>query len=78
MASFLARVYAVIAGEACPTPATPFTDVPTSSFAFADIRCIYDLEITTGTSLTTYSPKDLVTREQMASFLARLIQLLSL
>ena len=56
----------------CPTDPTPFADVAATSFAFDDVACIYGLEITTGTSGTTYSPADDVTREQMASFLARL------
>lgn len=70
MASFLARLWRS-AGGGCPTAATPFTDISPTSFAAADIRCIYGLGFTTGTTPTTYSPKDTVTREQMASFLAR-------
>jgi hypothetical protein len=60
----------------CPTASTPFGDVAPGSFAYADIACIYGLELTTGTSDITYSPHDLVTREQMASFLARLARLM--
>ncbi len=71
MASFLARTWRSLAGT-CPTTPAPFTDVPASSFARTDIDCIYALGITTGTSATTYSPADPVTREQMAAFLARL------
>ena len=56
----------------CPTTPTGFTDVPTSSFAFADIACIKGLGITTGTTPTTYDPAGNVTREQMAAFLARI------
>ncbi len=56
----------------CPTEATPFTDVSSTSFAAADIACIFGLKITTGTSATTYSPADNITREQAAAFLARL------
>ena len=55
----------------CPTIAMPFTDVSASSYAFDDIACLYELGVTTGTSATTYGPGDLVTREQVASFLAR-------
>ncbi len=51
---------------------SPFADVPTTSFAYDDITCIYRLEITNGTSAAAYSPADIVTREQMAAFLARL------
>ncbi|MFQ5558466.1 MAG: choice-of-anchor D domain-containing protein, partial [Acidimicrobiales bacterium] len=71
MASFMARVYAVLAGTACPTPPVPFTDV-SGSFHLNDIKCIFGLGVTTGTSATTYSPGDFVSREQMGSFLARL------
>ncbi len=50
----------------------PSTDVPSTSFAVADIACSYGLDITTGTSPTTYTPTGNVTRKQMAAFLARL------
>jgi hypothetical protein len=52
----------------------PFTDVPETSFAYDDILQIFEQSITTGTSETTYSPGDNVTRGQMAAFLARLYQ----
>ena len=71
MAAFLARLWRAL-GNTCPAGPTPFTDVPSTSFAVADIACIFHLAITTGTSSTTYSPFDFVTREQMAAFLARL------
>ncbi len=48
--------------------------VDASDFAKDDIARLYGLEITTGTSATTYAPKDFVTREQMAAFLARLLR----
>ncbi len=50
----------------------PFTDIPTGSFARADIELIYDLGITKGIAPDSYGPSDRVTREQMAAFLARL------
>ena len=71
MAAFLARIWRKL-GNPCATTPTGFTDVPTSSFAFADIACIKALGITTGTTPTTYSPADNVTREQLAAFLGRL------
>ena len=71
MAAFLARLWREV-GRVCPDPLVPFTDVGSASFAFADIGCIYGLGVTTGTSATTYSPADFVTREQMAAFLARI------
>ena len=59
------------AGGTCPGGPHGFVDVDASSFAAADIACIGALGITTGTSPTTFSPDDLVTREQVAAFLAR-------
>ena len=50
----------------------PFTDVGADDWARADIACLHELAITGGTSPTTYSPDNLVDRDQMASFLARL------
>ncbi|MEZ5166329.1 MAG: S-layer homology domain-containing protein [Acidimicrobiales bacterium] len=72
MAAFLGRLHATLTDRDCPTPTTPFTDVPPTSFAHRAIACIYGLGITTGTSATTYSPHAPVTREQMAAFLIRL------
>jgi S-layer family protein len=53
---------------------TPFTDIGTSPFK-ADIEWLYGQGITTGCTATLYCPKDPVTREQMASFLARMFSL---
>ena len=78
MASFLARLYEQISGTPAPVTETPFTDVDETSFASADIGRIFGLGITTGTSSTTYSPKDPVTREQMATFLANLYRTLTI
>ena len=72
MASFLARLYKALTGSDAPVADTPFTDVETTSSAYNDIGRIYGLDITTGTSPTTYSPAANVNRAQMASFLARL------
>jgi hypothetical protein len=58
--------------SACPTgaiPAATFTDVTTPS---PNIDCIKYYGITNGTTATTYSPLDPVTRWQMALFLTRL------
>jgi hypothetical protein len=71
MAAFLARMWRA-KGYSCGG-STPFTDIA-GSFAVDDIGCIYDLEITTGTTASTYSPGDTVTREQMGSFMARLAE----
>ena len=58
----------------CSTEPTPFTDVSATSFAYGDIGCLYWMGVTTGTSATTFSPLDLITREQMAAFLARVFR----
>jgi len=71
MAAFLSRLWQRALGKTCATSGDPFTDVPPTSFARADVSCIWSLGITGGTSPTTYSPADPVTREQMAAFLAR-------
>ena len=73
MAAFLARTVRLF-GATCTGRAGPFVDIA-GSFAEADIACIHGLGITTGTSATTYSPKDPVTREQMAAFVARVWRL---
>jgi len=59
----------------CPNGSTSFEDLY-GSFADADVACIYNLGITTGTSHTTYNPNEYVTREEMAAFLARTWQAL--
>lgn len=73
MAAFLARLFRQVTGAPCTaTDASPFVDVPASSFAVLDVECLRVLGVTNGTSATTYSPDDVVTREQMAAFLARM------
>ncbi len=60
------------AGEA-PAVETPFTDLGNASAAHRDnIRRIYGLGITVGTSETTFSPRMPASLQQAASFLARL------
>jgi hypothetical protein len=48
----------------------PFTDVAGNPF-FCQIATAYFTGLTSGTSATTYSPGDFVTREQMAAFTSR-------
>lgn len=57
--------------------ANPFTDLdPAQANGHnPNIDTIYNLGITTGCTPTEYCPKDAVTREQMASFLARTVGL---
>ena len=51
-----------------------FLDVPETSYAATHIDCIYELEVTKGTTETTYSPRSLVTRSHMAAFVARMYE----
>ncbi len=77
MAAFLGRIWRLLNPEAAPEDPMPFSDVDDDSFAFDDIRLLWELGITTGTSPTRYSPADFVTREQMAAFLGRIWRLLN-
>ncbi|MXW60664.1 MAG: hypothetical protein F4Z58_12040 [Acidimicrobiaceae bacterium] len=77
MALFLARLYKQATGSDAPVVATDFTDISTRSAEQRDaIARIYGLEVTTGTTRTTFSPTDNVTRRQMASFVARMYRVL--
>ncbi len=53
---------------------TPFTDIAGSPFK-PDIEWVYTAGITSGCTATAYCPDGYVTREQMASFLARALKL---
>ena len=68
MAAFLFR----LAGEPGGSPAHGFSDVPASAFYADAVAWLKAEGITTGTSATTFSPNDTVTRGQMAAFLFRL------
>lgn len=69
MAAFLTRALQL------PTPAnSPFTDIELSQFA-ADIDAIAAADITVGCQVVLYCPEQSVTRAQMASFLARALDL---
>ena len=71
MATFLARTWQA-AGRECPTTgAMTFDDVASGSTHAAGIACTSALGITAGTTDTTFSPSEPVTRAQMATFLAR-------
>ena len=49
----------------------PFTDVNTQSESYRYINALYSYAITTGTSASTYSPGNRVTRGQLAVFMTR-------
>lgn len=62
--------------DSCPDAAVPaqrFTDVPVGGAHHATVSCSVWWELTRGTTATTYSPARGVTRAQMATFLARLV-----
>lgn len=73
-------VFAVPAGaaldSACPptTPDANYPDVEQGSTHADAIDCITWWEITHGTGFGTYEPDGLVRRDQMASFIARLVE----
>ncbi|MEM8707843.1 MAG: S-layer homology domain-containing protein [Actinomycetota bacterium] len=66
---------------AAPISSTPvgaasqFDDVPAGSFYAEAVAWLADAGITTGTSETTFSPNDQVTRGQMAAFIERYAQI---
>lgn len=69
MASLLARALDLPAGEAT------FSDVPEDGTHAEDIAALADRGITTGCAEDRFCPRATVTREQMASFLARALDL---
>ena len=69
----IAVVVGGLAPFAAPAGAAGFGDVPPGSFYADAVDWLAEEEITTGTSPTTYSPGDPVTRGQMAVFLWRLM-----
>ena len=78
MALFLTRLHKAVTGSEAPAGDTPFTDIgDLSAQEQAAIGQIYALKITTGTSQTTFDPTARVTREQMASFVARIYHALA-
>ena len=76
MALFLTRLYSA-AGASLPDGASSFGDLGgLSPEATTAIGQLAKLQITSGTASGVFSPANAVTREQMGSFLARLIRLL--
>ena len=74
-AALVARLYRYLSTNTCPTTPPPFTDT-TTNWASTDIACVYGLGIDTGTTATTFSPGDTLTRADMATILARTIRTL--
>ena len=75
VAKFLTRMARRVGIEVPATPPdTAFTDIGHLSYGTqATIKQLADLGIVRGTTPTTYSPHDVVTRGQMALFIARLM-----
>ena len=63
----------IAASKAVPAGTNPFTDINEEYVLKA-----YNLGVTTGTSDTTFSPNDLLTREQAAAMLTRVYKKLSI
>ncbi|WP_301107712.1 S-layer homology domain-containing protein [Sporosarcina sp.] len=57
--------------EADKNAMSPFTDVSSKQWFAPYVESLRILNITTGTTPTTYSPGELVTRSQLASFVTR-------
>jgi lysozyme len=70
----LSSVAIELAGEGGDPPPPPFKDIASSTFK-DDIAWLYASGITTGCSRTKFCPTTKVTRGQMATFLARALQL---
>jgi hypothetical protein len=70
MAGFLYRL--ALKPPVDPYWKTPFVDISDYSL-FKEIIWLYNVEITTGTDKTHYSPRKPVTRAQMAAFLKRFV-----
>ncbi len=68
LATFLYR----LAGEPAVEPSEQFDDVPPGQYYTDAVAWMVEFGITNGTSPTTFSPVDVVTRGQIAAFLYRL------
>jgi subtilisin family serine protease len=73
MGSFLARAFAFVDGRDLPVTAAPFRDIEGNIHA-DNIARIAGAGFAQGTGPTTYSPANPVRREQMASFLTRMLE----
>jgi hypothetical protein len=72
MASYLVRALDWALGATHTASDSPFTDVAGNTHEQA-IHTAFDLDLTTGRTETTYAPRTDVRRDQMASFLVRLL-----
>lgn len=72
MASYLVRALQWADGTVRSADGSPFTDIEGNAHRSA-IEVAADLGLTTGRTPTTYAPRDDVRRDQMATFLTRLL-----
>jgi hypothetical protein len=72
IASYLVRALDWAHDTTHTAPPSPFTDITGNTHERA-IHTAYDLGLTTGRTPTTYEPRTEVRRDQMASFLVRLL-----
>ncbi|MCD7905166.1 MAG: S-layer homology domain-containing protein [Clostridiales bacterium] len=72
-ASIAAKLYEALSGESAAVVSTPFTDISSDKNA-AEIAKAYGLDITAGTSPTTFEPNTEINREQLAAMLCRTIK----
>ncbi len=78
VALFLTRMARRVGIEVPATPDIGFTDIGDLAYGTqASIKQLMALGITRGTTPTTYAPHDVVTRGQMALFIARLMNLVT-
>ena len=69
----VATVLHRMAGAPEASGSVPFTDLAKGSYYEEAVRWCYANGLTKGTSSTTFSPRDLVTREQLVTFLYRFV-----
>ena len=72
MATFLVNAYEYLVGDA-PRPSEPWFEDTAGSVHAANVDALWELGVTAGTGPRTYAPRPDVRRDQMASFLARLL-----
>ena len=75
MATFVVRLWRDVLGRRCPEGATPFTDVVPDRPHSANIGCLYNLEITKGTTISTFEPEANLTAWQISRFLVRIYEM---
>ena len=72
-AAVAVRLYEVVTGQTAPSTDLPFADARKHPLR-ADIEKAYALGVTLGTSQTTFDPDAMITREQMATMLCRVVK----